>query len=62
MANKTMHKTKPARGSFCIIVRSNGVGGVVGCVLPVKARDLLVILGVRRRLVIRFFEAGGHSG
>ncbi len=46
IANKTMHKTKPARGSFCIIVRSNGVGGVVGCVLPVKARDLLVIVGV----------------
>jgi hypothetical protein len=43
-ANKTMHKTKPARRSFRVIARPNGVGGFVGFLLPVRARDLLVIV------------------
>jgi len=45
-ANKTMHKTKPARRSFSIIARRKRLGGGVGSLLPLRARDLLVIVGV----------------
>jgi len=41
-----MHTTKPARRSFRILARCNGVGGNVGFLLPVRALNLLVIVGV----------------
>ena len=44
-ANKTMHKTKPARCSFGIIARHNS-SGALRCLLPHMARVLLVIVGV----------------
>jgi len=50
IANKTMHKTLPALRSFYIIARHNGFGGFAGCVLPVRARAGLVIVGVSKLL------------
>ena len=62
MANKTMHKTKPARGSFRIIARPNGLGGVFGCLLPVKALDLLVIVGVSTLSCIKSIHQLNRAG
>lgn len=47
--NKTMHKTKSAHQNFHILARHKGFGGNFGVVLPVRARTLLVIVGVRHR-------------
>ncbi len=40
--NKRLHTTATALASFGIIARLNGLGGVVGFVLPVRARLRLV--------------------
>ncbi len=45
-ANKKMHMTKPARRSVSIIARYEGFGVASSFVLPVRARDWHVILGV----------------
>ncbi len=44
--------TPPALGSFSIIARPKGLGGVVGFVPPVRARVGLVNRGVSCRLVL----------
>ena len=41
-----MHMTPPARRSFGIIARHNGLGGSSGFVLPVSARACHAIVGV----------------
>jgi len=43
-----MHVTLPALASFGIIARPKRLGGLVGFVLPVKARTGHVILGVEQ--------------
>ncbi len=58
MANNSLVMTAPARGNFEIIARHKSFVFCVGFVLPVKARVRPHKLGVRRRLVIKFFESG----
>ena len=41
-----MHTTTPAHCSFRIIARSKTWVGFIGFLLPVRARELLVIVGV----------------
>ncbi len=50
--NKTMHKTKPERGSFDIIARHKRLGGCVSFLLSLRARVRLVIVGVRADTLI----------
>ncbi len=51
----------PALASFGIIARRKRLGGCVGFLLPVKAREGRVNGGVRRLVTMKFFEVGGCS-
>ncbi len=61
-ANKRLHTTATALAGFFLFFFSKRLGGFPGCVLPVRARLRLVKRGVRRLLVIRFFESGWQFG
>ncbi len=61
-ANKALVLTLPAGGSFGLRARHKGLGGFVGCLLPVVALVVLVNAGVSTLSCIKSIHQLNRAG